>query len=165
MSLPTITKSRAIERAALVELLRAVEPGETLDYEAMTAAIEQPILANRHILAAARADLRDEEMIVFEPVPRVGLRRLTDGERGTIAPDRRRRKSYRQAVVALKEMRGLETALLTDGERQQFLGRLALCSAIAAVASGRALKKVMAAVPDQPTLPVEQTLTMLAEIK
>jgi hypothetical protein len=63
-------------------------------------------------------------------------------------------------------MRGLDTAVLTPGERQQFLGRLALCSAIAAVASGRALNRVMAiSVPDQPVLPVDKTLAALADIR
>jgi hypothetical protein len=166
MPLATITNSRAVERAALVDLLRTIEPGATVTYAAMAGVINCSVLENRHVLTAARGDLRDEEMIVFEPISGVGLRRLTESERATVAPDRRRRKSFRQATIALKEMRGLETAALTAGERQQFLGRLALCSAIAAVASGRALTRIMGvSAPDQPALPVEKTLSMLADIK
>jgi hypothetical protein len=63
-------------------------------------------------------------------------------------------------------MRGLETSALTNGERQQFLGRLALLSAVAAVSSSRSLQRVLAvSVPDQPMLPVEQTLSELAKIR
>jgi len=166
MPSPIITTSRAVERAALIDLLRTADPGATITYAELDAVAELKVQRNRHILAAARADLRDEEQIVFEAIPKIGVRRLTDPERATVAPDRRRRKSFRQAMFALKEMNGLEKAALTDGDRQQVLGRLALCSAIAAVASSRALTKVMGvASPDSPMLPVEQTLTMLARIK
>lgn len=166
MPLPQITNSRAVERAALVELLRTVEPGATINYGMMEAVAKCDLRKYRHVLAAARAELRDEENIVFEPVIRVGARRLTDAERGTVAPDRRRRRSFRQATLGLKEMRGLETAALSNGERQQFLGRLALLSAVAAVSSSRSLQRVLAvSVPDQPMLPVEQTLTELSKIR
>lgn len=166
MPLPEITNSRAIERAALADLLRTIEPGQTVTYTTMEAVAKCSLRKNRHVLAAARNDLRDEEMIVFEPITNVGLRRLTEAERATIAPDRRRRRSFRQATIGLKEMRGLETAALTNGERQQFLGRLALLGAVAAVASSRALNRVLAvSAPDEPALPLERTLSMLSDIK
>jgi len=161
-----ITNSRAVERAALVEVLRTIEPGETIRYETMESVVKCSLRINRHILAAARRDLCDEEMLVFEPIINVGLRRLTEAERATVAPDRRRRRSFRQATMGLREMRGLENAALTNGERQQFLGRLALLSAVAAVASSRALNRVLGVSnPDEPVLPVEKTLSMLADIK
>lgn len=167
MPIPQITNSRAVERQALVEILRSVEPGETISYGAMEAGANvRNLRKDRHVLAAARADLRDEESIVFEPITGVGLRRLTDAERATVAPDRRRRRSFRQATLGLKEMRGLETAALSNDERHQFLGRLALLSAVAAVSSARSLQRVLAvSVPDQPALPVEQTLSELSKIK
>lgn len=166
MPISQIINSRAVERAAVMEILRAVEPGATVAYSVLEAAAGCNLRKDRHVLAAARSDLRDEEMIVFEPVTKVGLRRLTDAERATVAPDRRRRRSFRQATIGLKEMRGLETAALTNGERQQFLGRLALLSAVAAVSSSRSLQKVLAiSVPDQPALPVTETLAELAKIK
>lgn len=166
MPTPIITSSRAVERAALMDLLRTIEPGATVTYATMSAVAKVAVQEQRHILAAARADLRDEEMIVFEPITNVGVRRLTEAERATIAPDRRRRRSFRQATIGLKEIRGLEDAKLSSGERQQFLGRLALLSAIAAVSSSRALRRVLeVSVPDSPALPVDQTLAMLADIK
>jgi hypothetical protein len=166
MPLEQITNSRAVERQALVELLRTVEPGATVNYGMMEAVARCDLRKNRHVLAAARGDLRDEETIVFEAVPTVGLRRLTEPERATVAPDRRRRKSFRQATLGLKEMRGLETAALSNSERQQFLGRLALLSAVAAVSSSRSLARVLSiSAPDSPVLPLDQTLSELAKIK
>jgi hypothetical protein len=101
MSLPQITNSRAVERAALMELLRTIEAGATVTYEEMDAAAQCDVRKDRHVLAAARADLRDEEMMVFEPIARVGLRRLTESERATIAPDRRRSASKKCAGLKL----------------------------------------------------------------
>lgn len=162
-----ITNSRALERAALFAFLRTVEAGQTVTYEDMERVAGcSSLRANRYILAAARADLRDEEYIVFEPVMKVGMRRLTESERAVVAPDRRRRRSYRQASMGLKEINGIQVAGLSNGERQQFLGHLALLGAIAAVSSARALKRVLGNVqPDAPVLPVDQTLQMLADIR
>lgn len=161
-----ITNSRAIERAALAARLRLVEAGEVVTYSDLDQACGCDVRASRHILASARAELRDEDSIVFESLAGIGLRRLTEAERGTVAPDRRRRRAFRQAQTSLKEMRGLEQALLTPGERQQFFARYALISAIAAVSTHRALQKVLAISPrDDPVLPVDQTLESLKGIR
>ena len=164
MPLETLTRSRAIERAAVTDVLRKVAPGEVATYRELDLAAGCSTRENRHIVAAARDELRDDEAMVFEPIAKVGYRRLTEAERATVAPDRRRRRAYRQATISLKEMHRLETAELTPGERQQFLGRFALLGAIAAIATHRALRRVMAvANPESARLPeVDQTLSILS---
>jgi len=167
MAEPQFSTSRAVERAAVAEALRAAEPGETISYATLDAAAECSVKENRHIVASARVELRDEDGIVFEAIPNVGYRRLTDSERATVAPDRRRRRAYRQASNGLKEMRGLlESPSLTAGERQQALGRFALLGAVAAVATHKALQRVLAVpIPDTQILPLDKTLSVLSDIK
>jgi len=160
------SRSRAIERAALAQLLRTVGEGETVTYAELDRAAGTGVRAERHLLTAARREVRDEDGLVFEPLNLVGLRRLTQVEMATVQPDRRRQRAFRQSVIAQREMAGVREADLGAGERVQFLARLAQHGALAAIATHRATAKLAGIIAvDNPVLTVDQTLTMLREIR
>lgn len=162
-----ITVSRAIERAALIALLREVAEGATITYPELSAAAGLDVRRDgKHALSAAREDVRDEDRIVFEPVVNVGLRRMTQIELATVQPDRRRRRIQNQSRTELKELAAVREDDLAAGERQQFLAHLAQAGAVAAIATHRALRRLIGfGTPDGKCLPVDQALSALREIK
>lgn len=164
--LPQFSRSRAVERQAVADLLRAAKPGQVLTYGDIKARTGVDCQHDRHILNAARDMVRDEDGVVFEAAYGVGLRRLTDAEVAKIVPDHRRRKAHRQAVKGIKELGTVDPAALPAGERLLHQAGMALLGAVAAVSTHSAFRRVQAqTTPTGPVLPVSATLEALKDVK
>lgn len=90
----------------LSDLMRRAAVGDTLTYEAMSAAINRDVTADRSLLYTARGIVQREDRVVFDSVQKVGLKRLADTEivsLGDRARSRVRRIAKRasQAIVCV----------------------------------------------------------------
>lgn len=160
-----ITRSRSMEIVAVADALRSCAPGETATYQTLDHALGADCRVSRHIVMAARDRLHDEGF-VFEAVPNVGYRRLTQEEIAATVPTRRAYRIRGQARRGLKELSAIERPdALGPAERARYYAGAALMSAIAAVATNRGLKKIGQLATESASLPLDATLDALKGIK
>lgn len=166
MPFPQITQSRAFQIGEAATAMRAVEPGETIAYAALDDAIGEDSRKVRHVIEAARDNLR-REGYVFVAEPTVGYRRLSEAEIATTIPAMRNRRIQHQAKTGLGELAAIRNpAALSQDLRIRYAVGGAVLGAMLCVAGAKA-RKVLSDIASQhetPSLPIEATLEALRNI-
>ncbi len=148
----------------LLQTLEKAEPGETITYESMSEAIGRDV--RRHALHALYSALRMvvKEHKVFEAIPNVGYRRLTDSEIIKTQADKGMSRIRRTAKRTALRVSSAQVANLNNNEKVQMNTQLSMMGAIAHMSRPSELKVLeekVRARADQ--LPIGETLSAMTK--
>lgn len=150
-----------VDTRLLHQALVAVQPGETITYETLAAAVGRDVEgADSNLQSALRRALRDEGF-VFSNIAKVGYQRLTDEQIVTNSPNdlvHIRRKAKRASEKLFKVA---DLAKLPTQKQSAFNTSASLFGAIAAFLTPRGIKAVEAGVTVKGgELPVAETVRL-----
>ena len=148
--------------ALVVSLFREMNPGDTVKYSRVAAAIAtaDPAIIRRRSVAARRQLVQDGFDIVA--VPAVGVHRNTAAETLARHEGRERRGIQRKAGKAAKALGTIDVAELSPDERFAFYAARTITNVIYAASGKTAGQKVLAAVKaTEALLPMAKALEIL----
>jgi hypothetical protein len=153
----------AEQRTQLIDILRSVRAGETINYEVLTTTIDLNVRKEaRHLLDSARKIIRREDAIVFGPVRGVGLRRLTDSDIATSGSSflRHINRTSRRAVQTLGCVQDFPKLKLDEQIKHNMA--MSLFGVFHEITKTRGLKQIEATVAImQKSLPYKETIRAL----
>lgn len=161
----TTEKKKAIQELSadtslLVERLRKVEVGETIDYQTLTNVIDRDVRdeASGNFRSALHIVQRDYQ-IVFGTIRGVGVKRLGDSEKVACA-DNSIRKIHREAKRGRDKLLCVtDTDKLSNADRIKFNTGIAAFGALHEVTKTKAIERLEAAVKKSADkLPLSSTL-------
>lgn len=158
-----MTQAPLFEMSADARLLRQMlnkaKIGDIVKYSEMSAEINHEVTGSTSALHSARRSLLNHDNYVFETIPNVGLKRLTDTEIVS-ASERDVNRIRRAAKKGAKKLASIVNyAALPNDAQLQHTTRLSVFGLIAHAASDRGLDKVSEKASGRHTeLPIADTI-------
>ena len=159
-----LTFTASAEARLLAVELRKLQPGELVTYKVLSDAVAKKVVGNLSCLRTARKTVEKELGCNFGVVENVGVKRLLPAETVDEASAKRQGLS-RQSRRALQRLARVDPTAELPAEKQlQHTTNMTILSAIQAMSSEKAVKKVEAAVGSRTSeLPIADTLRIFQE--
>jgi hypothetical protein len=114
---------------AMVEYLRHAQPDQLITYIELSEIAGFDVQASRNALLSARKYVRDVYRLVFDVCVNVGLIRVEENEKSTLA-SKRRRYARRWTENTVRLLQTTDMAALTPTERHQWMGEMSVAAAV-----------------------------------
>lgn len=132
----------SIDVQQLVNRMKQMAPEELVTYKELTQLIGRDVTVHRHLTDSARKILMRDHNMVFRSVINEGLKRLADCDVVDVVLDDRRKRIYRQAAVASRELTTVDYARLGSDKQTRHNTGMALFGALYQATSKTAVKRL-----------------------
>lgn len=154
----------SIDTKIIYDKLLTVRENETITYKEISELIYRDITKHRGLLYSALNLARRENQMVFDCVPKVGMKRLANNQIVSNVRARTLAKIKRVSSLAYKKVTATDYDKLNKEERIQHNATVSFLGAIKQIATEKTVQKLESALTNKPqlggTLAIGQTLDL-----
>lgn len=154
----------SIDTKIIYDKLLTIRENETITYKEISELIYRDITKHRGLLYSALNLARRENQMVFDCVPKVGMKRLANNQIVANVRTRTLTKIKRVTSLAYKKVTATDYDKLNKEERIQHNATVSFLGAIKQIATEKTVQKLESALTSKPqlggTLAIGQTLDL-----